>query len=120
MQLPINLYVIRNSKKQFYNANRGGWRTELQEARVYSSIGAARAMVTWLCGQGRYGNPGTPEICKLLIGGFEIINEEERVSKVKKDMAKKEAKRRKELAAWEKECAERRLQEAQEELRKLS
>ena len=52
-----------------------------RQARIYTNIGGARAIVTWFAT--RYPEFPTPRIIRLLISGSEMIDETERIEKIK-------------------------------------
>lgn len=109
----LKLYAIRNSKGQFYRSKGYSgagscWVDDINKARVYGSTGPARSVVTFFTKH--YPDYPMPELIKLNIAGFEVMDETERV---KKAIEKKE----REQAAQEKRAAERAMAEAERKLK---
>ena len=108
----LEFYLVRNKEGKWFRAKGYGgsgdsWVDEVKRARVYGRIGPARAQVNfWATNYPTY---GVPEIVKLTVSGFTVMDETERV---KKQIAKKkEAEKKAEL-----EDKKRRLEEAKAEL----
>lgn len=108
----LEFYLVRNKEGKWFRAKGYGgsgdsWVDEVKRARVYGRIGPARAQVNfWATNYPKY---GVPEIVKLTVSGFTVLDETDRV---KKQIAKKkEAEKKADL-----EDKKRRLKEAEEEL----
>lgn len=114
----LEFYLVRNKEGKWFRAKGYGgsgdsWVAEIKRARVYGRIGPARTQVNfWATNYPTY---GVPEIVKLTVSGFTVIDETDRIKKsiIKKKEAKRKAdvlekKRRLEDAKKELEAAERR------------
>ena len=114
----LEFYLIRNKDGKWFRAKGYGgsgdsWVSEIKRARVYGRIGPARTQVNfWATNYPKY---GVPEIVKLTVSGFTVIDETDRIKKSiekKKEAAKKaevlEKKRRLEEAKADLEEAQRR------------
>jgi hypothetical protein len=108
----LKLYAIRNSSGQFYRSKGYSgagscWVNDINKARVYGSTGPARSVVTFFTKN--YPDYPMPELIKLNVSGFEIMDESERVKKAIEKKAR-------EQAAQEKRDAERAILEAERNL----
>jgi hypothetical protein len=116
------LYAVRNKDGEFFRAKGFGghgetWVDSLKKARIYSKPGPARAQVTFFAN--RWPEYGVPELVELRVTEVVTLNEDVRVKKSmnRKEREKAECARR--HAEWERDQAEKKLQEAKETLRKL-
>lgn len=121
-EIKLELYVVVNQEGKFFRSvgyGGGGksWVDTIDKAKTYTKIGQARSRVTWW--NNTYPKYGMPVILKLTATGTEIINEVGRVEKAKEKKLMKEANRKKIQAKWALEDAERRLKQAQEEIKKI-
>lgn len=115
----LEFFLVRSQDgKWFRSKGYGGygdnWVSEIKKARVYNRIGPARACVSYYATH--YPSYKTPQIIKCTIGNYDIIDEAERIQKVKDRKKKAEETRelrRKEYALKqaqkEYELAEQRL-----------
>lgn len=115
----LQLYVIRNSDGQFYRAKGYGgygqtWVDDVSKAKVYTKLGTARAQVSFFANS--YPQYPAPDLLRLNIAGFEVMDETKRVQKVvakkKRDLAEQEERRKR----WELEDAKRRYEQAQADM----
>lgn len=112
MEDNLKLYAVRNSEGQwFHRKGYGGygntWVEKFSQARIYTRIGHARAIVSFFANN--YKGYPPPELVCLHVGEIEVIDETERVEKAKR---KKEAEEeRREIA-----IREYNLQKAQQDL----
>jgi hypothetical protein len=120
----LKLYTIRNSSGQFYRSKGYGgsgvgscWVDDINKARVYGTTGPARSVVTFFTKN--YPNYPMPELIKLNVSGFEIMDETERVKKAIDKKKREEAAQQKRAAERAMVEAERKLAEAQKNLDKL-
>lgn len=120
--LALELFIVRNNKGQFfrakgYNGVGESFTTNINIARVYGKLGPARSVVTYFANA----FPDYPmlEIIKLNIGGFEVLDETERVRKAVEKKAKAEAAHKTYMAEYRLKEAQKALAEAQAKLNKL-
>lgn len=112
----LEFYLVRNKEGKWLRSKGYGgvgecWVDDVKRAKVYGRIGPARAQVSYWANQ--YPKYGVPDIVKLTISGFTILNEAERIKKQAEK--KKEAAKKRELAdkKWRLEQAQKELEEAQ-------
>jgi hypothetical protein len=80
------LYAVRGSGGQWFR-NKGyvgsgnSWTPEFSKARIYARLGPARSIVTYFATN--YPTYGQPEIVSLLIDRIEVIDEGDRIAKLK-------------------------------------
>jgi hypothetical protein len=113
---PLTVYAIKNSNGEFFRAkgygrNGSTWVDNINNAKIYTRIGSARAIVTWFANH--YPDFRTPDLLKLTVNKVEVMDETSRVAKVK-DKKALEDKRRAEAKA------ERDLKDAQTRYDKAS
>ena len=113
------LYTVRNEKGQYFRAKGYGgsgntWVDDINKAKIYGRIGGARGTITWFANN--YPKYPTPELVKLTVTGFEVLDETKRVEKAKQKKIKEEAERKKREAERRKADAERELQNAERKL----
>lgn len=123
MESLLEMYAVQNQDGQWFRAkgmNGGGktWVDDLKKAKIYPKIGAARRTVTWFANN--FPDFAIPALVKLKVTEIEAVVETERVKKSQKDKATKEAEFAKQQAIWNREYAERKLKEAQDNLDKLN
>lgn len=106
----LELYLVRNQEGKWFCIKGGDWTNDLKKARVYQNIGSARAKVTWYANH--YPRYGIPEIIKLNICGFEVIDEKDRVNKVIEKIKENQEKQRVTRQ-------EQRIRKAEEELNRV-
>ena len=121
-EIKLDLYVVVNQEGKFFRAvgyGGGGesWVDTIDKAKIYAKLGQARSRVTWW--NNTYPKYGMPVILKLTATGTEIINEVERVEKAKEKKLMEEANRKKTQEKWALEDAERKLKEAQAEIKRI-
>ena len=80
-KISVNLkfYAIRNNAGHYF---KNGWRTDIENARLYQNIGVARTLVTRY--KLRYPLEATPEIIEIVATDACIINETDRVQTILK------------------------------------
>ena len=115
------LYVVRNSKGQFFRAKgfsgrSDSWTDDINKAKIYGKIGGARGTVTYFAQNPKF---PVPEIVKLSVTGMEVIDETARVKKVLDKKAKEEQEREARNAKRQLEDAKARLASAEAELKRL-
>jgi hypothetical protein len=106
----IELYAVRNSQGQWFRAKGYGgygesWTDTFARARVYSKIGPARATISFFANSNKY---PSPDLVRLCVTKVEVIDESERVEKVKLAKRKREALQKK----WDSEQQLKRAQQA--------
>ena len=116
------LYVVRNEIGQFFRAKGYGsggstWVDDINKAKNYGRIGGARGTITFFANN--YPKYPTPELIKLTVSGFEVIDETERVRKAKAKKEKKEAEAKSRKAKRDLEDAERKFNDAKRTLDKI-
>lgn len=117
----LELYV-RNKSGQFFRAKGYGgygasWVDGINKARIYNKISPAKGVVTWFAThQGRF---GVPDILKLNVTSFDILDQAARVQLVKEDKQKKLAIKKAKEAIEDLENAQRKFEQAKERLEKL-
>lgn len=107
--IEIDIFVVRNKEGKYFRAKGYGgygqtWVDNIKSARLYSKIGAARAIVTFFAS--KYPSYGVPEILRLTVSGMAVVDDKDRVTKVLK--AKRKAEEEQDLRN-----AEHALQQAQ-------
>lgn len=115
------LYVVRNSKGQFFRAKgfsgrSDSWTDDINKAKIYGKIGGARGTVTYFAQNPKF---PVPEIVKLSVTGMEVIDETARVKKVLDKKAKEKQEREARNAKYQLEQAKARLASAEAELKRL-
>src|SRR5579885_1835112 len=88
----LEFYLVRNQDGKWLRTKGYGgvgecWTDDVKRAKVYGRIGPARAQVSFWANH--YPKYGVPDIVKLEISGFTIINEADRIKK--QAIKKKEA-----------------------------
>ena len=116
------LYAVQNRDGKFFRAKGYGgsgetWVDELKGARIYSRPGPARSQVTFFSSS--YPSFGVPKLVELHVTAVVEKDETKRVQKSQDRKAIKEEERRVRHAQWEKEQAQRKLNEAQETLNRI-
>lgn len=116
------LYAVRNSDGQYFRAkgySGGGatWVDDINKAKIYGKTGGARGTITWFANN--HPNYPTPDLIKLTVTGIEVMDEKSRVEKAKQKKLTSEANRKKLQAYRDLKDAERRVAEAQANLRKI-
>ncbi|MFA5130592.1 MAG: hypothetical protein WC477_06830 [Patescibacteria group bacterium] len=119
----IELFAVQNSEgKWFHRKGYGGygetWCEEQHKARIYTKLSQARAQVTYFANH--FPSYPVPHVVRLVVGSVEVVDESERVSKVKRNKEVADAKRN---AAKHKRVLEKAFldsQAANEELRRLT
>lgn len=117
------LYAVRNSKGQYFKAkgySGGGasWVDDINKARIYGKTGGARGTITWFATN--HPSYPTPDLIKLTVTGLEVMDEKERIQKTLDKKIKAEIERDKRNASYELKDAQRKLDEAQARLNKLT
>lgn len=115
----LELYAVMNYTGQFFRTKGYGgygntWVADIKKAKTYGKIGQARSRVTWF--SNTYPEYPPPSILKFKIGSYEILNELERVLKVKKTKAEKEAVRKTNQAKRDLVIAQEKLEIAKQTL----
>lgn len=82
----LKLYAIRSHDgKWFRSKGQHGygptWRDDVNQAKVYTKIGPARAVVTFWANA--YPNIAVPDLIQFEISGIIVLDEKERVAKAK-------------------------------------
>lgn len=121
-ELNLVMYAIRNANGFYFKSrgNYGGgieWVSDINKARVYKTSGPARTIITWIYNDSD--NFYVPELLKLNLSSVEIIDETERLSKLKGKQETAKALYLKNLAKNALEKAERELVIATYNLNKL-
>lgn len=119
----LELYVVRNQEGKFYRAkgyqgSGNTWVDDIKNARLYAKIQPARTAVTFFTKN--YPKFGRPEILKLEIANFSVIDEKERVDKAIDKIKKEEEARRKRDRENSIHYAKEKLKSAQEEIKRLT
>lgn len=105
----MTVFTIRLDGKFYRTNNRGyraGWVDRLQDAKLWTKPGPAKAKVTVLAGEG-----DVPELVELVVTEFRVINQDQRVAAAR-------AKKEREEAAQEAQCRQQDLERARTELRR--
>lgn len=115
------LYVVRNSKGQYFRAkgfsgSGESWVDDINKAKIYGKIGGARGTVTYFAQNPKF---PVPDIVKLTVTGMEVIDEKARVQKVLDKKAREEQEQEKRRAEHQLKAAEEKLASAQAELKRL-
>lgn len=121
-EVNLNLYAIRSKDGKWlrakgYSGSGQAWVDDINKAKIYPKIGPARRQVTWW--SNNFPKYGIPDLVKLTVTGFEILDEESRVKKSQDKKAEAEAKRNERIAKQKLEDAEKALAKAQENLSRL-
>lgn len=116
------LYVVRNSDGQYFRAKGYGgygntWVSDINKAKIYGKIGGARGTITWFSNS--YPEYPVPQLVKLNVTGMEVIDETERVRKVKEKKIVAEVAKKKRRAEIDLKNAERDFEEAKSKLESL-
>jgi hypothetical protein len=120
--IKLELYVVVNQEGKFFRSiGRGGyglsWVDTIDKAKIYAKLGQARSRVTyWYTHHPKFGRP---KIVKLTVTGTEILDEAERLEKVKEKKLAEQARYKAREAKYQLERAERQLREAQEQIDRL-
>jgi hypothetical protein len=90
------LYAVRGSggmwfRSKGYSGSGNSWTSEFSKARIYARLGPARAIVSFFATN--HPSFGQPEIVSLLIDRMEVVDEGDRIAKLKIRKAKAELKR---------------------------
>lgn len=123
MEPLLEIYAVQNQDGKWFRAkgmNGSGktWVDDLKKAKIYPKIGPARRTITWFANT--FPDFAIPALVKLKVTEIEVVVETERVKKSQKDKALKEAEFNRQQAIRNKESAERKLKEAQDELEKIN
>lgn len=105
----MTVFAIRLDGKFYRTNNRGypaGWVSKLEDAKLWTKPGPAKAKVTVLAGEG-----DVPELVELVVTEFRVVNQDQRVAAAR-------AKREREEAVQEAHRRQQELERAQAELRR--
>lgn len=111
--MSVELYVVRNRDGHYFRAKGYGgsgnsWVKEIEKAKVYTRIAPARATVSFFAC--KHPSFGTPQLVRLVVTQTAVVvDETERVEKVKRAKATAKETAEKRHAAY-------RLKQAQETL----
>jgi hypothetical protein len=120
--IKLELYVVVNQEGKFFRSiGRGGygpsWVDTIDKAKIYAKLGQARSRVTyWYNNHPKFGRP---KIVQLTATGTAILDEAERLEKVKEKKLAEQARYKAREAKYQLERAERQLKEAQEQIKRL-
>lgn len=121
--IEIDIFVVRNKEGKYFRAKGYGgygqtWVDNIKSARLYSKIGAARAIVTFFAS--KYPSYGVPEILRLTVSGMTVVDDKDRVTKVLETKRKAEETRGVREAAHKLKVAKEHFEKAKDRLAKLS
>jgi hypothetical protein len=121
-KIELELYAVRNKSGSWFRAKGFGgggasWVDDISKAKIYPKIGQARNRVTFFATN--YAAFGVPEIVKLKVTEFEVLDETKRVAKAIKNKEQKQARYIAASLKRKRDAAERELKAAQERLDKL-
>ena len=118
----LKLYAVRNKEGNWFRAKGYGgygktWTCDIKQARLWAKISPARSQVTFF--SNKWPKYGIPDIVEFSIGGFEVLDETERVQEKQRRKIEYEKKQEIEHRKWEIKRAKEKMQKAQEELDRL-
>ena len=117
-------YAVRNDKGEYFKTcsshSPSRWVKDLSTARIYSTLGTARAKVTALANLKWNANKPIADIVEFVVTDVRVIDQKERVAGSQVKKARKEAERQVRLDKWRLEGAQQEFDRAQRELHRLS
>lgn len=122
-QISLELYAVQNHVGDFFRAKGFGgyglsWVKEISSAKIYTKLSQARSRVTYF----NNNNPDNLPSCKIIVLSVtdsQVLDETDRIVKVKKDKELSAVNKKKNLALDKLNKAKKELEEAEEELKKL-
>jgi hypothetical protein len=119
----LELYVVRNQDGKFFRAkgyqgSGNTWVDDIKNARLYAKIQPARTAVTFFTKN--YPKFGRPEILKLEVASFSVIDEKDRVDKAIDKLKKEEQARNERNRLNNIHYAKEKLKSAQNEIKRLT
>jgi len=112
-------YAVRNHEGKYYRTydkNRSsGWKDNLEDAKLWTRIGPARAKITALS----HGRGPVPELVEFVVREVNVVDQTARVAAAKAKREREEAERKAAEKKWRLQEAERELAEAQRRVEKL-
>ena len=107
----MELYIVRNPSGQFFaGGSEDPWTDEMKDARIYQRLGPARSQVSWWAN--RYPEMGIPDILKLNVDSYTVLDETARVIKQREAKNIKEAKQKERRDAFRLQTAQRNYEKA--------
>ena len=116
----LKLYAVRNSAGQWFRGrypHGNAWISDIQAAKLYAKIGQARGRVSFFANL-RPDLP-TPELVEFSVTESGVIDESQRVARVRKRKAEQVERSRIRQAEWQRKEAEAAIAKAQSTLARL-
>lgn len=108
----FEIYAVRNREGKWFRAKgftgKRSWADALADAKLYTKIGQAQSRVTYFAT--RYPEFGIPDVVKLTVKSFEIIDQTERIKKLFIKKEKQKITQEKQAIKYAKEQQERVIQ----------
>src|SRR4030043_1568 len=113
----LKFYAVRNKDGQWFRRKGYGgygesWVDDNLQARIFNKPGSARSQITWWFNE--YPSFGCPELVVFTASISEVINDEQRIIKLRERHQKKYKAIRVEAAREKLEAAKRALEDAEE------
>lgn len=118
----VCFYAVRSKdglyfRAKGYNGTGESWVKDITKARIYARIGPAQAMVSFFTNH--YSDYEAPDLVKLSIHKIEIIDQNERIKKIRETKKERDRKAAIKEREYRIRLAEQELAEAKINLEKL-